>query len=70
MLIDKSCQKGIKSIYKCDRCGTKTIKKHRIGVYIQNDTETPKKYCDLCEKCFRALDRGIKKGKKNGKAND
>lgn len=67
MLINKSCQKGVKSIYKCDRCGRKTIKKHRIGLYIQNDTETPKKYCDLCERCFSSMDRGIFKKREESK---
>lgn len=55
-----------KSTYKCDRCEKIITKRHRIGIYIQNNTETPKKYCDLCERCFRALERGIK----NGKAKD
>lgn len=54
-----------KSTYKCDRCEKIITKKHRIGLYIQKDTETPKKYCDLCLRCFRALQRGIEKGKEN-----
>lgn len=66
MLINKSCQKGVKSIYKCDRCGEKVDVKHKIGISTQRYLTNSKKYCDLCEKCFRALDRGIKKGKKNG----
>ena len=67
MLINKSCQKGVKSIYKCDRCGTNTIKKHRIGICIQKDRETPKKYCDLCERCFSSMDRGIFKKREESK---
>lgn len=65
MLVEKSTQKQWKSMYECDRCGLKTEKKDRVGIYIQRDTETPKKYSDLCIKCFKALNRGIKKGRTN-----
>lgn len=51
-----------RSTYKCDRCGRIVDVKHKIGLYTQEYLSNSKKYCDLCEKCFRALDRGIKKG--------
>lgn len=65
MLVEKSCQKKVRSLYECDRCGKQVIKRQRIGLYIQKETETPRKYLDLCLKCFKSLERGIKKGANN-----
>lgn len=65
MLLEKSSQKKVRSIYECDRCGRKVTKKQRIGLYIQKETETPRKYLDLCFRCFKALERGIEKGANN-----
>lgn len=67
MLIDKSCQKGVKSIYKCDRCGKKVDVKHKIGISTQRYLTNSKKYCDLCEKCFSSMDRGIFKKREESK---
>lgn len=67
MLVEKSTQKLWKSTYRCDRCGVITEKKGRIGLYIQRNTETPRKYVDLCVSCFKSLERGIKKGAKDAK---
>lgn len=64
MLLKVNLQTNLKSMYKCDRCGSITDVKHKVGIYIQKHLSNSRKYCDLCEKCFRALDRGIKKGKK------
>lgn len=65
MLLKKDFQNQFKSTYKCDRCGQIVDVKHKIGIYTQKYLCNSKKYCDLCEKCFRALERGIKNGKKN-----
>ena len=66
MLLKVDIKNKFKSMYECDRCGRIVDVKHKIGIYMQGYLSNSKKYCDLCEKCFRALDRGIKKGKKNG----
>ena len=65
MLIKKNFKNQFESTYICDRCGKKVDVKHKIGISTQRYLTNSKKYCDLCFNCFRALDRGIKKGKKN-----
>ena len=53
--------------YKCDRCNVDITIKERYQTSIAKpNTSTRKKYADLCPRCMKALDRGIKKGKKNG----
>ena len=63
MLVNKDLKNQFKSTYECDRCGKIVDVKHKIGLFKQEYLSNQKKYCDLCLKCFRALDRGIKKGK-------
>lgn len=65
MLLKINIQNKNRSTYQCDRCGKVVDVKHKITIYSQKYLCNSKKYCDLCVKCFRALDRGIKKGKKN-----
>lgn len=65
MLLKVNLQTNTKSMYECDRCGARMTTRERHTLYHQTFTKSNKKYCDLCDKCFRALDRGIKKGKKN-----
>jgi hypothetical protein len=65
MLLKVNLQTNTKSMYECDRCGARMTTRERHTLFHQTFTKSSKKYCDLCEKCFRALDRGIKKGKKN-----
>ena len=69
MIIDKSTHKNQKSKYICDRCGTIIEATERNSLYYQRMNTNPKKYCDLCDKCFRAFERGIKKGAKNANIN-
>lgn len=66
MLIHSDCTGKIGSTYECDRCKrrihTKVKHKYRVTVY-----KTPRDYAktnswDLCEKCYKALCRGIEKG--------
>ena len=66
MLVNKDLKNQFKSTYECDRCGARMTTRERHILYHQTFTKSNKKYCDLCDKCFRALNRGIKKGKKNG----
>ena len=66
MLLKINIQNKNRSTYQCDRCGRVIDVKHKITIYSQKYLCNSKKYCDLCLSCFRALDRGIKKGKKNG----
>lgn len=49
-------------IYKCDRCETRIIKPYKIDVQTPKEVRAKRKW-DLCERCFEALERGIKKGK-------
>ena len=63
MLVKTDFKNQFKSTYVCDRCGKEMDVKHKIGLFKQGYLRNPKKYCDLCEKCFRALERGIKNGK-------
>ena len=65
MLVKTDFKNQFRSTYVCDRCGKEMDVKHKIGLYKQEYLKNSKKYCDLCLKCFKALDRGIKKGKKN-----
>lgn len=65
MLIKKDFKNQFESTYACDRCGKIVDVQHKVGIYLQRYLNNSRKYCDLCEKCFKALERGIKKGKKN-----
>lgn len=66
MLVKTDFKNQFRSTYVCDRCGKEMDVKHKIGLYKQEYLKNSKKYCDLCLKCFKALERGIK----NGKAKD
>lgn len=66
MLLKVNLQTNLKSMYECDRCEARMTTKERHLFYHDSFKTGKKKYCDLCEKCFRALDRGIKKGVRNG----
>lgn len=65
MLLKVNLQTNLKSMYECDRCGARITTRERHTFYHQSFKEASKKYCDLCDKCYRALNRGLKKGKKN-----
>lgn len=54
------------SKYKCDRCKVNLTVKNRYQLAIAKpNTSTRFKYVDLCPRCMKALDRGIKKGIKD-----
>ena len=65
MLLKVNLRSNLKSMYECDRCGARITTRERHTFYHQSFKESSKKYCDLCDKCYRALNRGLKKGKKN-----
>ena len=51
--------------YQCDRCNADiTIKeRYQISITKPNTNASRRiKYADLCPRCMRALDRGIRKG--------
>ncbi len=62
------------TVYACDRC-KKTLdgkENKRVRLVCQHDTNRGAKTFnswDLCEKCYAALDRGIKAGIKPRKEN-
>jgi hypothetical protein len=53
--------------YNCDRCNReisfkdKTMKQIDVR-YNSNGANKTKKVCDLCNKCFKSLLNGVKKG--------
>ena len=68
MLIQKNYTGRTKSIFLCDRCKRKieTDKNDRYRVVVQKTPNSLRsnqiQAWDLCERCYSALDRGIKKG--------
>ena len=62
-LIDKSTNKYK---YNCDRCNKEISFKDNTlkQVYIKYKANKSKKLCDLCDRCYKALERGIYKNKK------
>ena len=66
MIIQKDTTSKRKSIYKCDRCKT-TLERGKDEIYTifvkGSEDKTAKKKWDLCERDYRALERGIEKKK-------
>ena len=56
---------GKKYRYYCDRCGQEINFKEKTlkQVYIKHNDRTSKKLCDLCDKCYKSLVRGVFKKK-------
>lgn len=53
--------------YKCDRCGKELSVTEKFTIFVKKPKEqSAKKIFDYCEKCYKAMERGTKKGKKNG----
>lgn len=67
MLLKVNLQTNLKSMYECDRCGARMTTKERHLFYHDSFKTGKKKYCDLCERCFRAMDRGIFKKREESK---
>lgn len=51
--------------YHCDRCGREISYKENTlkQVHIKYSDRHSKKLCDLCERCYRSLYRGVFKKK-------
>ena len=62
MLLGRSFKEGAEFV--CDRCNKGMKSDDRYGIYIQEHKENLKKGWDLCGNSFRALKRGIAKGRK------
>ena len=62
MLLKKSWNGKGHSQFVCDRCGKKITIKNRYAIYVKNDKLSHKKEFDLCDKCYVALKKGIRKG--------
>ena len=66
MIIQKNTTKQRKSIYKCDRCKT-ILERGKDEIYTifvkSSKNKNAEKKWDLCEKDYRALERGIEKKK-------
>ena len=62
MLVSKDYLGNRGSRFKCDRCKIDLTIETRHAIYIQEYKLMPKKAYDLCDRCYRALKRGIEKG--------
>ena len=51
----------LKKVYVCNRCETQIKRENRMSLYTCFPKRTPRKKWDLCDKCYRALVRGIEK---------
>lgn len=58
ILVDKSKKQYD---YYCDRCNVKISFKDKTlhQVHIKTSSNTSRKCCDLCPRCYRALVRGV-----------
>ena len=66
MLIKREYTKHFKQDvckYQCDRCKAEITTKTRYQLALAKpNTNVKIKYADLCPRCMKALDRGIRKG--------
>lgn len=60
--IDKKCKSN--TIYECDRCKSKIVAINNHAIYVKEAYGHPIKKWDLCERCYKSLERGVKKWKK------
>ncbi len=63
MLISTNVRDKTKSIYMCDRCKREITLKEKVAIYTSINNQNIKKRYDLCNKCYKALKRGISKRK-------
>ena len=61
MLISINIHDKNKSTYVCDRCKVYISNLNRKAIFIAEGIEAPRKKWDLCQKCYKALERGINK---------
>lgn len=62
MLIDRNTINGNLSMYECDRCKAKITRPETWTIKAGHGAENAKTICHLCDKCYKALERGLKKG--------
>lgn len=64
MIVKKNCVNNKESRFQCDRCKTIMGNEIRVLIVTKEPKEVnPTKKWDLCIACYKALKRGIKKGK-------
>lgn len=63
MLVEKNVFNRSTSKYKCDRCKTPLAQFERNIIEVGEHGTVAKKKWDLCDSCYKALIRGIRKGK-------
>lgn len=59
MLVTKDLINKNKSVYICDRCKIKLNVNNRNAIYSLEHNKKNKKMCDLCDKCYAKLKRGV-----------
>ena len=66
MLAHKDSSSSYNSIYTCDRCNKEITRKDKnlYSIYVRYITGNPTKHWDLCDRCFKSLQKGIKAGGK------
>lgn len=68
MLVKGDNKDKEKSKYLCDRCNKELTSSERFIIYVENvKLRVKKKKYDFCDRCYKALERGVEKGRcKNG----
>ena len=61
MLVEINHADKNKSIYKCDMCNKRINVESKIAICTSKQNENAKKRWDLCEHCYRILDKSIEK---------
>lgn len=62
MIIKKDVNNKDNTIYRCDKCKRETTRKDNYGIFIKEaENKQPKKKWDLCEKCYKSLEKGVEK---------
>ena len=60
MIIKKDLKNKNNTIYKCDRCKRKITRENNYKVFIKTNTDKqPVKKWDLCDRCYKSLEKGI-----------
>lgn len=64
MIVTKDVRDKNKTTYKCDRCKKVITRKNDYKVFIkQVEDKQPVKKWDLCDRCYKSLQKGMKGGK-------
>lgn len=60
MLVKRNLKDSNNSRYVCDRCKVEINLENKVAIYVALCKKQPHKQWDLCNKCYKALIRGIK----------